>query len=225
MSSIWFIVLLLLIIYLLIRWNKYDKRELNERYEHLEKYTVLGHFIINNERSSFTLQDTKKFRRHRHGTSSSLDQIWTYDSSTNTYIIPPVEYAILDQDQLTIYEKGTDKIVETLNRVELNCPSFRNVIPTPKNYQDYYDVVKINSLEQTLFQKIISSKKKCASIHDWNLTMNDSILSTGVYLLDKKRTCFFYVPDYLYRKYNIDEVTECSLSDMKSLLFAGVVSE
>ena len=231
MSHWWVLLVLVLTLYLLISWDTRRRDHVNAEHQRLEQETISGHFEHESKGtpSRFIYLGNNRFQRHKIGTSASLDQTWTYDPHQDRYINKPVEYAVLDKatGTLSIHEHGSDALLERLVRYKVDCPCFTSIKPTRANAAMWYDARRIKPEERDAFATMLATKKKCIVFHDWNLTENMALVSQGVFLLDKKRTCFFYVPHYIHSLYDIHEssVPEASLAEMEPLLFAGVLVE
>lgn len=231
MSHWWVLFILALFVYLLVSWDKSRRHHFRLEHQRMEKETISGHFEHDTTSASsrFIYLGNHRFQRHRLGTSSSLDQMWIYDPDQDRYINKPVEYAVLDKETgtLSIHEHGSDTVLERLVKYKNECPSFTNIKPTRTNAEQLYDVRRMKKEEREGFEAVLETKKRCIVFHDWNLTENMSLLSQGVFLVDKARTCFFYIPHYLQALYNIIEasVEEMGIEEFEPLLFAGVLVE
>ena len=231
MSHWWVLLILALFVYLLVSWDINRRHHCKKEHQRMERETIAGHFEHETSKSSsrFIYLGNHRFQRHRLGTSASLDQTWVYDPDQERYINKPVEYAVLDKETgtLSVHEQGSDKVLERLVKYTLDCPCFTGIKPTRTNAEQRYDMRRVKKEERELFESLLAEKKRCIVFHDWNLTENMSLLSQGVFLVDKSRTCFFYVPHYLQSFYNIIEasVEEVGVDEFEPLLFAGVLVE
>lgn len=229
MSPLWFLLLLVILFTALVMWDVRRRRHVIREHQRMERQTILGDFEHDgtdaNSKFIFTGKDT--FVQHKMGTSTSLDQTWRYDKDQQRYINAPLQYAILQRNVLTIYEEGTDTVLDRLVRYKIECPCFTNVKPTRKNEPTLYDTCRVQEDQSDAFASLLKQKKKCIVFHDWNLSENMELVSQGVFMVDKKRTCFFYVPDYLYPFYSIKEASVgwINVDELSPLLFAGVLIE
>lgn len=223
------VLVLSLILYMILRWDTHRRERLIKTHLKLEKTTISGYFEHEETKSTsrFSYVGDDTFIRHRIGTSTSLNDTWVYDTKNKRYVNKPIKYGKLEKGVFSIYEKGTNELLERLVRYKVDCPCFKSEKPTKKNIATLYDVCRVHEDESDEFASLLTIKKKCIVFHDWNLSENMELVSQGVFLVDKKRTCFFYVPEYLYKEHEIKEnsVAYVSVEDLSPLLFAGVLIE
>lgn len=134
------------------------------------------------------------FYRHRQGTSSYLDEEWKRSPDSNVYMIQSTKYAIFEQDQVLVYEDG--KLSETLDRNTELCVYGETEPPTFDNFEKLYDLVEVSYDQTDELADILTTKKACATINDVHIhtgTVSNVYMARGMFAMDKKRTCFYYV--------------------------------
>jgi hypothetical protein len=166
---------------------------------------------------------------HEIGTSTIHDIIWYYTDVPYKYTITDTtNYAIWNQDlkNIIIYDENN---IEIDNYILLDkCPLFTNIIPTPSTINEDYEFVIVNESEYDEFSKLLIDKRHCVSINDWYLYTGQNInfLCNNIFVMDKKKTCFFILPIELKEIYLPDDIhpREALVFEFKDLLFAGVLS-
>ena len=127
---------------------------------------------------------------HLQGTSSFMDTLWTHKPNTNQYISADQEVAIHDGDIILLYQNDT--LINTLTRIKEYCKERVTPIPTYDNCKQYYDTVMVTPFEQYELSTLLSKKRYCATLNDWNLNTY-TVMAKGVFVIDHAKTCFYYV--------------------------------
>lgn len=181
------IILLALIVFLF-----YD---IGERYRHQyilnlqNTKTFEGNYMNHDksERSTITkYQET--YRWHRQGTSSIMDTSWIR-SGTNQYTSDQGR-AELEGDTIRLYNHDT--LMATFSRMTEYCKVRITPVPTDDNCKKYYDTVMVTPSDQEELSIVLSKKRYCATLNDWNLNTS-IVMAKGVFVLDHEKTCFYYV--------------------------------
>lgn len=201
------------------------------------KKTIHGLFINLDKKEgshffSKIYKDNSIIFRHKQGTTSDLDEEWkkTGDnvyqiSSTSASIILSKKYALIDNDTIRVYED--DQLVETLIRNNEECYYGETVEPTYENFKQLYDLVEVRYDQADELEKIIERKKACATINDVHVHTGISsnlYMARGMFAIDKRRTCFYYVPRDMIPilLYQVEELKPLLL-DVKEFEKAGFI--
>ena len=142
------------------------------------------------------------FYRHKQGTSSYLDEEWKKVDDSNVYQISSSEssimsskkYGILEGDEIRVYDD--EEVSEILYRHKEECYYGETVEPTYENFNELYDLVEVSYTQSDELEKIIRSKKVCATLNDVHIHIgaeSNLYMARGMFAIDKKRTCFYYV--------------------------------
>ena len=226
----WIVIVLIVLVFLSIRWDKKRIHRIKLHHQTLIETTILGHFQSDENQSwyIFTYKSDDEYVCHIQGTPHSQDRIWIRDGKDpNSYIISENCYAELVENQaIQIMDISLFPSVKlhTLTRMEVKCPILETNCPSLKTVNEFYDLFYIHPDEYPLMQKLILQKKCCANINDWALNQTFEKVEEGVFAVDKKKTCFFYVMPHLVHLYGTNQYApkEGKASDFEQLLFAGV---
>lgn len=142
------------------------------------------------------------FYRHKQGTSSYLDEQWKKVDDSNVYqisssessILSSKKYGILDKDEIRVYDD--ENVSEILYRHKDNCYFGETIEPTYENFNELYDLVEVSYTQSDELERIIRSKKVCATLNDVHIHIgaeSNLYMARGMFAIDKKRTCFYYV--------------------------------
>jgi hypothetical protein len=104
------------------------------------------------------------------------------------------KYGILDGDEIRVYDD--EEVSEILHRYKEECYFGKTIEPTYENFNELYDLVEVSYTQADELEKIIRAKKVCATLNDVHIhvgTESNLYMARGMFAIDKKRTCFYYV--------------------------------
>jgi hypothetical protein len=164
------------------------------------KESISGLFInIDEHEGSRIYPDPKNsavFYRHKQGLSSYLDEKWIQEDQSNVYLINQDDSrrVVFENDIIFVYEKN--KLIEKLHRNKELCFYGETEEPTYENFNRLYDLVEVNFDQTELLAELLSYKKACATINDIHIhtgKRSNIYMSRGMFAMDKKRKCFYYI--------------------------------
>ena len=176
-------------------------------------------------RSEFSIQKDGRFRHHRQGTSSIVDAMWLHHKDTDLYYSTENEIAKLKEDTVLLYKHGQDTPSEILTRIHPACLLPHSAPPTLANITDLYELVSMATVEQEALSEWLSKNRWCATANDWNLATN-SIMSTGIFALDRANTCCYYVSPEQFEILHFKTKIQPRIgyvSDFKDRIFLGAM--
>jgi hypothetical protein len=225
----WLLILVIVLVILSIRWDRRRCHRIQMYHQQIRETTVLGDFVSDQDQkwSRFSYQSEGVFIRHIQGTPTSQDEKWIQDpNEPNQYSISDYVYAeLVEGDAIQIVDitfSPTIK-VETLTRVPIECPVLQTPVPTLSTVNQLYDLVYLQPDEYAPMKDLIERKKGCAMINDWSMFQTTEQMEEGVFAVDKKKTCFFYVMPQLVYLYSASNNTPqpINVSELEPLFFAG----
>jgi hypothetical protein len=226
----WLLIVIFVLVWILVSLDRQRHDKIQKHHDYIKNTTINGYFISEkNEWSRFIYQSDTVCIRHTQGKPNSLNETWTRDTDSNHYIISPEKYAEFDANEgvISIIDMSmpSQPFYQTLTRRDPMCPILVSPTPTLMNVDELYDLVYMPEAEHTPFRELLEKKKGCAFINDWNMYETDKDeIEAGIFAMDKKRTCFFYVPNFIISLFagNKHEPKPSSLSEFEPLMFAGV---
>ena len=226
----WLLIVIFVLVWLLVILDRQRHDKIRKHHEHIKNTSINGYFVSeNNKWSRFIYESDTVCIRHIQGKPNSLNERWTRDNDSTLYIISPEAYAEFDANEgiISIIDMSipTQPSYETLTRKDPMCSVLVSPPPTLMNVNELYDLVYLPESEHAAFRDLLEKKKGCAFINDWNMyeTENDAI-ETGIFAVDKTRTCFFFVPNMILPLYagSKHEPKPFSINEFEHLMFAGV---
>ncbi len=227
----WLLIVIFVLVWLLVLFDRQQHDKIHKHHQFIKNTSINGYFLSEkNEWSRFTYKSDNEFIRHLQGKPNSLNETWTRESiESNHYIISPEIYAEFDANtgiiSMVDMSIPTQPSYHTLTRTDPMCSVLVSPQPTLMNVDELYDLVYVAESEHTVFRELLEKKKGCAFINDWNMYETDKDdIESGIYAMDKKRTCFFYVPKYIIPIYagSKHEPKQINVSEFEELMFAGV---
>ena len=226
----WLLIVIFVLVWLLVIIDRQRHDKIQKHHAYIKNTTINGYFVSEkNEWSRFIYESDTVCTRHIQGKPNSLNETWTRDTDSNHYIISSEQYAEFDAiaGVISIVDMSipNQPSYHTLTRRDPMCSVLVSPPPTLLNVDDLYDLVYMPEADHTLFRELLEKKKGCAFINDWNMYETDKdAIEEGIFAIDKKRTCFFYVPNFIIALYagNKHEPKPSRLSEFEDLMFAGV---
>jgi hypothetical protein len=226
----WLLIVIFSLVWLLVVLDRRHHDKIHKHHQYIKDTTINGYFVSEkNEWSRFIYESDNVCIRHIQGKPNSLNETWTRDADSTHYTISPERYAEFDVNTgiITIIDMSisSQPSYHTLTRRDPMCSVLVSPPPTLMNVNELYDLVYIPEADHSAFRELLEKKKGCAFINDWNMYETDhDAIEAGIFAMDKKRTCFFYVPNYIIPLYagKKHEPKQSSLSEFEQLMFAGV---
>ena len=227
----WLLIVIVGFVWLFIILDRRHHDRIRHHHQYLTETTINGYYVSEkNEWSRFIYQSDNVYVRHIQGKPNSLNETWTRDpTDTKHYTISPEQYAEFDVSDgiITIIDMSipSQPVYHTLTRRDPMCSIQVSPTPTLMNINELYDLVYVSEADHHAFRELLEKKKGCAFINDWNMYETDrDALEAGIFAMDKKRTCFFYVPNYIIPLYagSKHEPTQRNISEFEHVMFSGV---
>lgn len=226
----WLLIVIFGFVWLLVTLDRRHHDKIKKHHQYIKDTTINGYYVSDkNEWSRFIYESDNVCVRHIQGKPNSLNETWIRDTNTKHYTISQEKYAEFDTSTgiITIIDMSihNEPSYQTLTRRDPMCSILLSPPPTLMNVNELYDLVYVPESDHTIFRELLDKKKGCAFINDWNMYETDhDALEAGIFAVDKKRTCFFYVPNYIIPLYagRKHEPKQCHVSEFEQLMFAGV---
>jgi len=227
----WLLIVIFILVWLLVLFDRQHHDKIKKHHQFITETAINGYYVSEkNEWSRFIYQSDNVCIRHIQGKPNSLNETWTRESNeSNHYTISPEIYAEYDSKSgvITMIDMTipSQPSYHTLTRKDPMCSVLVSPPPTLMNVNELYDLVYVAESEHTVFRDMLEKKKGCAFVNDWNMYETDhDAIEAGIFAMDKKRTCFFYVPNYIIPLYagRKHEPKQISVSQFDELMFAGV---
>ena len=174
----------------------------------------------NFQRSFFHPEDGE-IVQHRQGTTPTQDEVWQFDPVTGRYFSSQ-HFGEMKDGVFTIMDEHR-QIIDSLVRSSEVCPAFTGKEPQFMTFDKNYDLVKVPESQQDELHDLLTRKKICAIKNDWHLPVKEEHykMAKGVFAMDKKRTCFFYLALDAVHMFQYGDILTVDVSEWQPLLFAG----
>lgn len=198
MQELWYVVILILgmfgVYYLVQMYH-------NSANKNFHQEGISGIYMSEAKSAAHHIRTDRRhdnqYIHHQQGTAVFQDETWVRRPGTSMYMINATSYAIAE-DMNTVHIYEDQKRIDTLYRNKQSCPMLKGEFPTYSNFEKYYDLVNVEPLQVDQLAEVLHKKKACAVIEDFNIHVGgphaNEYMARGYFAMDKKRTCYFYVP-------------------------------